>query len=245
MFKNTLEFFEKISKKIIPKIDIENYINFITENQKLEKLEILLNDLLYYASDVYYNLLDNTTEYEIENEMIFMIENLRTKTVLSEIASLLNNPTFETTNKYDKYFVKYYKKTNNKLIDASIWLRLTSINELVIYIVDLIETQKKPEYSNPKHENIFCNNGFILFEYILNEYVKHERGRLSDIHFFYWSMYNNEPQLIHQRPERFKEWFNEKYNEDLGKIKTFNEVNNPDRKIHYSNALNWFKLQNK
>ena len=101
--------------------------------------------------------------------------------------------------------------------------------------------------SNPKHENIFCNNGFELFNHILKEYVKPlgKRGRLSDIHFYYWSMYNHEPQLIHQRPERFKEWFFNNYNsEDLGKIKTYNEVENPNRKKHYSNALDWFKTQN-
>jgi hypothetical protein len=72
----------------------------------------------------------------------------------------------------------------------------------------------------PKHENIFCNNGFELFAHILKEYVKTDRGRLTDIHFFYWSMYNNNPQLIHQRPERFKEWFFENYNEDLKFMKT-------------------------
>lgn len=109
------------------------------------------------------------------------------------------------------------------------------------------QTQTQTQNSNPKHENIFCNNGFILFEYILNEYVKplDKRGRLSDIHFYYWSMYNHEPQLIHQRPERFKEWFFNNYNsEDLGKIKTYNEVENPNRKKHYSNALDWFQTQN-
>jgi hypothetical protein len=109
-----------------------------------------------------------------------------------------------------------------------------------------VEVKTEPkENTTPKHENIFCNNGFVLFDYILNEYVKTNIGRLSDIHFFYRSMYDNKPQFIHQRPERFKEWFFENYNEDLGKIKTYNEVKNPDRQIHYSNALNWFKLQNK
>jgi len=100
------------------------------------------------------------------------------------------------------------------------------------------------ETKTPRHENIFCNNGFVLFEHILNEYVKTNRGRLTDIHFFYWSMFNNSPQLIHQRPERFKEWFFENYNEDLGKIKKYDDIENPDKQKHYSNALDWFKLQN-
>lgn len=93
-----------------------------------------------------------------------------------------------------------------------------------------------------KHGSVFSNNGFVLFEHILNEYVKNERGRLSDIHYFYWAMYNDTDKFIHQRPEPFKEWFFKTYNEDLGKIKTFKQVQNPDREKHYSNALNWFNL---
>jgi hypothetical protein len=57
-------------------------------------------------------------------------------------------------------------------------------------------------------------------------------------------MFNSKPQLIHQRPERFKEWFFENYDkEDLGKIKTYGQVKNPDREKHYSNALDWFNTQ--
>ena len=100
------------------------------------------------------------------------------------------------------------------------------------------------ENTNLKHENIFCNNGFILFEYILKEYVRNERGRLSDIHFFFRKMYESQPQFIHQRSETFKEWFYNNYNEDLGQIKTLLNVSNSNRNKHYSNALNWFKLQN-
>jgi hypothetical protein len=95
-----------------------------------------------------------------------------------------------------------------------------------------------------KHGNIFNNNGFVLFEHILNQYVKVKRGRLSDMHYFYWSMFNDTNKFIHQRPEPFKEWFSKTYIEDLGKIKTFKQVQNPDRDKHYSNALDWFKTQN-
>ena len=105
-----------------------------------------------------------------------------------------------------------------------------------------LESKKLNQKSSLKHDNIFCKNGFVLFDHILNEYVKTKRGRLSDIHFFYWSMFKD--KFIHQRPERFKEWFLKNHEEDLGKIKTYNEVENPDRQKHYSNALDWFKLQN-
>jgi hypothetical protein len=114
-------------------------------------------------------------------------------------------------------------------------------------VIDDLEKKTNPSKGSgteKKHENIFCNNGFVLFEHILNEYVKTNRGRLSDIHFFYWSLYDNKPQFIHQRPEKFKDWFFENYKEDLGKIKTHKAVFNADRQKHYSNALNWFELQN-
>lgn len=108
----------------------------------------------------------------------------------------------------------------------------------------VLEMKLKSE--TPRHEHIFCNNGFELFEDILSEYVKPtgKKGRLSDIHYYYWKMY--EDDFIHQRPERFKTWFFETYEkEDLGKIKTLKEVENLDRKIHYATALDWFKQQHR
>ncbi|WP_320816206.1 hypothetical protein [Flavobacterium sp.] len=125
---------------------------------------------------------------------------------------------------------------NNDIKDIFINSKSKKIN----FLNDLLSINSNAQ----KHENIFSNNGFVLFEHILKEYVKTKRGRLSDIHFFYWSMHNNTPQYIHQRPERFKEWFFNNYdNEDLGQIKQTYQIENPDRLKHYSNALDWFKTQ--
>lgn len=118
-------------------------------------------------------------------------------------------------------------------------------------IISFLETKKSELETDlktdaPRHEHIFCNNGFELFEDILSEYVKPigKKGRLSDIHYYYWKMY--EDDFIHQRPERFKTWFFETYEkEDLGKIKTLKEVENLDRNIHYETALGWFKQQHR
>jgi hypothetical protein len=118
-------------------------------------------------------------------------------------------------------------------------------------IIEFLETKKTKLETDikteaPRHEHIFCNNGFELFEDILSEYVKPigKKGRLSDIHYYYWKMY--EDDFIHQRPERFKTWFFEIYEkEDLGKIKTLKEVENLDRNIHYETALGWFKQQHR
>jgi hypothetical protein len=98
-----------------------------------------------------------------------------------------------------------------------------------------------------KHSEIFSNNGFKLFEYLLTHIIKPTgtKGRFSDIAYYYWQMYNSEIQYIHQRPEPFKRWFSKTYdNEDIGKIKTADNLKNIDRDKHYSNSLDWFKAQN-
>jgi hypothetical protein len=138
----------------------------------------------------------------------------------------------------------YYSIWENKTFwDADIIdIFNNSKSKKISFLNDLLSLKNKSQ----KHENIFSNNGFILFEHILNEYVKPigVRGRFTDIAFFYWSMHNNKPQYIHQRSQRFKEWFFENYNnEDLGKIKTLSQAKSPQRIKDFSNALDWFKTQ--
>lgn len=116
-------------------------------------------------------------------------------------------------------------------------------------IIDFLELQKlnpsPTTKTNPKHENIFSNNGFVLFEYILNEYFKPKGmlGRYEDLSYYYRRLFEDE--FIHQKSEPFKVWFIEKYEDEFSKIKTKDQVQTPQRNKDYSNALNWFKLQNK
>jgi hypothetical protein len=98
--------------------------------------------------------------------------------------------------------------------------------------------------TTPKHENIFCNNGFELFDYILREYVKPTKGRQSDLIFYHRKMYDNQPQFIHQKPTEFFNWFENNYDEVFGQLKTLSQVETPQRNKDFSNALDWFKLQN-
>lgn len=94
-----------------------------------------------------------------------------------------------------------------------------------------------------KHEDIFSNNGFELFEYILIKHIKPlgQRGRKNDIYFFYWKMFGDPKKYIHQRPVPFTTWFFKTYNEEIGDIKTLDEVKNTNRSNQYSDALDWFK----
>lgn len=104
------------------------------------------------------------------------------------------------------------------------------------------ESQKIVE----SHSDTFSNNGFILFEYLLNNHIRKVgiTGRFTDISDYYWKMYNSEIPYIHQKPEAFKRWFFKTYdNEDIGKIKTADNVKCVNRNKHYSSSLEWFKTQ--
>lgn len=90
---------------------------------------------------------------------------------------------------------------------------------------------------------MFSNNGFELFEYILTELVKPKetKGRKSDLIYYYWEMHNNNPQYIHQRPAPFFNWFEKEYKETTGQLKTYYNVKTAQRIKDYSTALDWFK----
>ena len=224
-----------------------------------EQIKLIKEITLNYDFHLSLNLYNVMTQ-QLEN---YLLENFNTieKPIVNEGDIILDEFNF-------RYFIQmptleFVLNENIKYFDLSFneFMELSEKTEIIqtfesILINTILKDELKYEFFDKnikcnldsnvakKHEHIFSNNGFVLFEYILKEYVKTKRGRLSDIHFFYRSMYNNKPQYIQQRPERFKEWFFENYNnEDLGKIKTLNEVSNPDRIKHYSNALDWFKTQ--
>jgi hypothetical protein len=104
----------------------------------------------------------------------------------------------------------------------------------LFYFVNDIE-----KISTDKHENIFFNNGFKLFEYILEHYISNKRGKYEDLSFFYRKLYDD--KFIHQRPTPFKEWYNEEYNENIDKIKTIQQTENENRIKHYQLSIDWFK----
>ncbi|RTZ11337.1 hypothetical protein EKM05_01475 [Flavobacterium sp. GSP27] len=131
----------------------------------------------------------------------------------------------------------YYNALNNTLKTESKPLDLSDTPTVENKIIVIKEPYGK----------MFSNNGFELFEYLLNEHVKPKetKGRKSDLIYYYWEMYNSKTQYIHQRPATFFKWFDEKYNETTGQLKTYNNVKTPQRIKDYSTALGWFKSKNK
>jgi hypothetical protein len=239
MFENTTKFFDEVSKCYATKIDIINYVKKITDNHQIDNLKTLKNDL-----DIFIQMYIGELEDEITDEMIDdRIKYYESKNIeipYTKYPFEINPITGETI------------MSENKVIDLEKMFyqhQMFCIRSLEKHIESLINTDEQiKKNQTPKHDNIFSNNGFILFEYLLNNYIKPKgkRGRLSDIGFYYWKMHDSEPQYIHQRPETFKKWFYINFNnEDIGKIKPLYELKNPDREKHYSTALEWFKSQNK
>lgn len=105
-----------------------------------------------------------------------------------------------------------------------------------------------PERTAPIPElfgEMFCNNGFELFEHILSEYIKpkNTNGRYEDLSYFYRCLFDD--NFIHHKPEPFRIWFMKKYTEEFSKIKTKQQTRNALRKKNYALALDWFKSKNK
>jgi hypothetical protein len=128
--------------------------------------------------------------------------------------------------------------------EDNLFLGMFTDNE-VIQLISSLDKDNQHLKLNSKHPNIFYNNGFALFEHILNTYIKpiNTKGRQSDLIYYYWKMYDNEPQYIHQRPTEFFNWFENNYDEVFGQLKTLSQVETPQRNKDFSNALDWFKQQ--
>lgn len=169
-----------------------------------------------------------------------------------------------TENEYEK--IKAFAEIKDKLVKlselANLQRQLTERNKTYkelnliekkideLYI-DIFESNNSIKWNNAieitnktstkLHNHIFCNNGFELFEYILENHIADigKRGRYSDIAYYYWKMY--EDKYIIQRPQLFINWFLETYQEIITKLKTKIEVENTNRKKHYTTSLDNFK----
>lgn len=138
----------------------------------------------------------------------------------------------------DKNIRYIISPTTKKQLDFSINLR----NKFLITKISNKDTATII-LNTPKYTEVFANNGFVLFEHILDEHVRKGRGRLTDIAYFYWVMFND--SFIHQRPFSFSEWYNNIYYEDLGKIKVLSNIIDTLRKKNYADALEWFTAHDK
>ena len=196
----------------------------------------------------YSNLLEKfLLEYEDHDE--FMFATIEIKKFYSGIIDI---PAIEVSNEFALNFFdqnvqnELDKNGDLKFLEAAKKHNLSSFK-----IIDFLESklsyfETKTPHTEPatenKHPNMFVNDSFKLFEYILNNHITENKGRFNDISFYYRKMYND--NYIIQKPYPFVEWFTKLYNVESFQIKTLNTIQNPNRLKHYSNSLDWFKLQN-
>lgn len=220
---------------------------FIIELEKRmeinQKSEIDFDDIEYIKEVYLFTIKILTAErYWKQDNDYFYLPQLNNKNIIL-LRSILKKRT--------EYLEKLLYKKGIEIVvkypngDYSIVKRTFKKNIKTMVENDNLQSIKtNQDNSTNKHEHIFSNNGFILFEYILNKFVSQNRGRKTDIAFYYWSMYNDKRKYIHQRPEQFKKWFFDTYdNEDLGQLKTYENAKNKNRLIMYSTALEWFNTK--
>lgn len=206
-------------------LDSHDFINLLKEEeyQILEIFQGIYNKLPTIQNNDLLQLKENIPRHYNIDTLQFKFHNygIEVGRFINYWTIILNN-----TNRFEDIFKKYYEV------------------EIITNPSVLIPLSAEPKL---KHENTFSNNGFILFEYLLDNHIrlKGKTGRFSDIADYYWKMYNSKTQYIHQRPEAFKKWFYKEYDkEDIGKIKTANNLKDSDRDKHYSDSLDWFKSKN-
>lgn len=237
MFKSTRHFFNSVRKCKVSQIDIVEFVKSKT-SLDTDKLTILLSDL-----EMFINIERDDREADIsDNDWLEMIEYYKSKGKELPIKKLPNidktlrkQRGIDVSNEPD---VVSFPNVEKIFFPAEFFC----LYQLKNYLVELMEGNCVKESDNT-HSEVFANEGFILFSHIMTNYVKPvgTRGRLSDIGYFYWKLHNNEPQFIHQRPEFFKSWFYKIYKEDLGKIKTLDNLKTIERERAFSTALDWLK----
>lgn len=216
----------------------------ITKEEFLLKCELAAIDLKEYGY-MQYSIAVNTLKYEElipdqseSEEDQFKFIDKQIKFYLVDLSGL------DPSIKYALYnleieFIKEIIENINQSSSQSTQIEKIEPNALSSNVTNK-NTVPIPELFG----EVFCNNGFELFEHILNKYVSplNKRGRKSDLIFYYWALYYSKPQYIHKRPTQFFIWFEEKYNEMPGQLKTYEDLKKKDSRVRdFSLALEWFK----
>lgn len=246
--------FYSISYYVHQNYDVVNELNNSDLDFEIEYINPFIKELNK-------NLLENVTK-ENKNDIIkfYLFKFLQLEKFFNNNENLLFKDPFEEKNldKDETYITichYLFDLTQSEIqyccgkYNIDFWLLCKEVNlDLLLFDSGITAGFEESKQLNPKsiskHENIFCNNGFKLFEYIFNEYIKPKGtlGRFEDLSYYYRCLFDD--KFIHQKPEPFRLWFIKEYLEEFSKIKTKAQAKSNQRNKDYSNALDWFKLQN-
>lgn len=190
-------------------------------------------------SDNYNERLKDHIEIEIDTNEVEFIK--------KELKKIKYN--YERTKKHEYWNnlnLNYLKTSTEKKIDFLI--RKCELKGVTLEVnektyFDFLDNayNSQIQIKNNKHDNIFSNNGFVLFEYILKNFINSDKGRYEDLSYYYRRLFQD--KYIHQKSAPFKEWFEDNYDESFSKIKTEYQTKKPQRFNNYLIALEWFKSQ--
>lgn len=248
-FQETETPLDKIRNNNYSNLELITILKRLSNNYESELLRALLKDIDFYLFVEKEEMECEFSSLEIENAIQKLIENN------IEIPYIKRTPFEKLTDKGKKFATRLRENgftdtpTLNKeqLLFPYEFFEIYRFKNLInskLNELTPIEPvpEKKPAAPKNDHPKYFINNGFELFEYILNNHIAENRGRINDISFYYWKMFNDE--YIIQNPFPFVEWFAELYNVESFQIKTLKTTTNTNRLKHYSNSLDWFKSQN-
>jgi len=97
--------------------------------------------------------------------------------------------------------------------------------------IEILSQAAEPEF------DVFRNNGYKLWSYIMDNFVDPGYGRASDVGYFYQLMSTHEKKFVHRGKEYFLNWYNQHYNEEINRLKAFAPKSDSDRERQFSLAL--------
>ncbi|MBX2960634.1 MAG: hypothetical protein KF732_11850 [Flavobacteriales bacterium] len=216
--------------QLYPLMNILAYEKYLLNNWEVpfynltEGETINLKDSYNYKDNYNYDDID-----EISNRIYFNISNINVLSIRGNSDRIHHFDAKLMRERVFPFFTQEYYGVKEILHD-----KLESYNENESLELDI----------QPKHNDIFCNKGFELFEYLLQNFVKpkNQKGHNADILFCYHKLFNSEPKYINQRIQPFLEWYEQNYDLVI-QNKTYDEVKNLNREKLYSKTLELFKLQ--
>ncbi|MGV0969455.1 MULTISPECIES: hypothetical protein [unclassified Empedobacter] len=222
---------------------ISEYLNGLKSPIYIESVYMILEQLLgrIWVSerdeDVVYRCQGLKLDFEdlqiIDDNSDFEDSQLTNDTKIVKTLNKNYNPREESILVLQEPYIKKLTEMKHKVIDL-----LNYLDKLDISKIDY-----KKRFKKELHQQIFVNNGFLLFEYILNNYVSENKGRKADLNFYYRKLYKAGYIIESCEPKYFRDWYEITFNDDFGQIKTISEVYTDNRNTYYDTSLEWFKQQ--
>ncbi|WP_066223369.1 hypothetical protein [Formosa haliotis] len=103
----------------------------------------------------------------------------------------------------------------------------------------------------PKHDDIFANNGYVLWEHLFENNIKYylekpnQRGFQTVVSYYYQRLCFSDPKYIISTQPEFINFLIRKYGVEVSQIKSLDKSDSIERENNLSKALEWFHKKHK